>query len=173
MARVTIVGAAVALLLSFSTRAPAEIVSAENPAQLASIIQELGFQAKLETDDIGDPVIRSSSSGVDFSIYFYDCTKNKRCKSLHFSAGYDLPDGSTLEAVEYWNAEKRFASAYLDHENDPFLQMDINTEGGVTRENFESSFDLWQTLKGEFEEYIDFHDAPQPVASDGARHIGA
>jgi hypothetical protein len=50
----------------------------------------------------------------------------------------------------------RFASAYLDDEGDPYLQMDINTEGGITQENFEKSLDLWQSLKGEFEKYIDF-----------------
>ena len=173
MARMTIDGAVLALGLACSTAAPAETVSAEDPKRLAAIIQELGFQAKLERDDVGDPVIRSSSGGVDFTIYFYDCTSNKRCQSLHFSAGYDLPDGTTLETLQQWNADKRFASAYLDDESDPFLQMDINTEGGVTRENFESSFDLWQTVKGEFEDFIGFHDSPPSVSSSPSRDTGA
>jgi hypothetical protein len=160
--------------LAFSVGAEAQtIVSAEDPEELASVIQALGFQAKLEKDNVGDPVIRSSSSGVDFSIYFYDCKSNKRCQSLHFTAGYDLTDGTSLEAMQQWNADKRFASAYVDDENDPFLQMDLNTEGGVTRENFEKSFELWQSLKGEFEEYIEFHDKPQRVSSAPSRDTGA
>jgi hypothetical protein len=169
----TIAGAVLALGLVCSTAAAAEIVTAEDPKELASIIRELGFQAKIEKDDVGDPLIRSSAGGVDFTIYFYDCTRNRRCQSLHFSAGYDLPDGTTLEAVQRWNADKRFASAYVDHESDPFLQMDINMEGGVTRENFESSFDLWQTVKGEFEDFIGFHDAPPRVSSSPSRDTGA
>lgn len=133
------------------------IVTAENPAELVSIIQALGFQALLEKDGVGDPLIRSSSSGVDFSIQFYDCKNNTRCQSLHFVAGYDLEDGTTLEVIEEWNEEKRFASAYLDDEDDPFLQMDINLTGGITKANFEDTFKLWQTLKGQFETHIGFH----------------
>ena len=149
------------------------IVSAEDPGALIAIIQELGFQAKLEKDDVGDPVILSSSGGVDFRIYFYECKNNKRCKSLHFSVGYDLADGSSLDAVQQWNADKRFASAYLDGESDPFLQMDVNTEGGVTQQNFENTFQLWQSLKGEFEQFIDWHAKPQRVSSAGSRATGA
>jgi hypothetical protein len=149
------------------------IVSAEDPQRLVSIIQDLGFQAKLEKDNVGDPVIRSSSSGVEFSVYFYDCKNNKRCTSLHFTAGYDLDEGISLEAVQEWNADKRFASAYVDDENDPFLQMDVNTEGGITQENFEKTFELWQALKGEFEVFIGFNDEPQRVSSAESRDRGA
>jgi hypothetical protein len=160
--------------LAVSAGAQAQtIVSAENPDALIDIIQGLGFQAKLEKDDIGDPVIRSSSGGVDFRIYFYECKNNKRCKSLHFSVGYDLADGSSLDAVQAWNADKRFASAYLDADSDPFLQMDINTDGGITQQNFENSFELWQSLKGEFEQFIDWNAKPQRVSSAAPRETGA
>ena len=174
MTKISTAGAILTIGLALSLGAEAQtIVSAENPEELASVIRDLGFQAKLEKDNVGDPVIRSSSGGVDFRIYFYECKSNKRCKSLHFSVGYDLADGSTLDAVHQWNADKRFASAYLDDENDPFLQMDINTEGGITQENFEKSIDLWQSLKGEFEEFIDFNDKPQRVSSASSRETGA
>jgi hypothetical protein len=174
MTRIATTGAILLLGLASSAGAQAQtLVSAENPDALIAIIQELGFQAKLEQDDVGDPVIRSSSGGVDFRIYFYECKNNKRCKSLHFSVGYDLADGSSLDAVQAWNADKRFASAYLDDESDPFLQMDINTDGGITQENFENSFQLWQSLKGEFEQFIDWHAKPQRMSSAGSRETGA
>jgi hypothetical protein len=174
MTKISMAGAilTLGLALSFSVEAQT-LVSAENPEELASILRDLGFQAKLEKDDIGDPVIRSSSGGVDFRIYFYDCKSNKRCKSLHFSVGYDLADGSSLDAVQQWNADKRFASAYLDNESDPFLQMDINTEGGISPKNFETSLELWQSLKGEFEDFIGFNDKAQRVSSAPSRDTGA
>jgi hypothetical protein len=160
---ITKVAAAAALLLAallappFSKPSQAQtIVSAENPAAIAALIQVLGFQARLDKDSVGDPLIHSSAGGVDFSVYFYGCTKNKRCQSIQFSAGYNLTDGSTPEVIDEWNQTKRFASAYLDDENDPFLQMDVNTEGGITEENFNKSFDLWETLKAQFEEHIGF-----------------
>src|SRR5262245_37382425 len=174
MTRMATLGSILLLGLALSAGAQAQtIVSAEDPDALIAIIQDLGFQAKLEKDDAGDPVIRSSSNGVDFRIYFYECKNNKRCKSLHFSVGYDLADGSSLDAVQQWNADKRFASAYLDGESDPFLQMDINTDGGITEQNFENSFHLWQSLKGEFEQFIDWHAKPQRVSSAGSRATGA
>jgi len=152
--------AAALLATAFAEVAMAEttLVSAANPAALVSIIQALGFQAQLDKDNVGDPLIRSSSSGVNFNIYFYGCKKNKQCQSLQFLAGYDLGDGTTPQALNEWNKGKRFASAYLDDEDDPFLQMDLNTEGGMTPENFEKTFGLWQSLKGEFENHIGFHD---------------
>jgi hypothetical protein len=174
MTRMATTGAILLLGLALSAGAKAQtIVSAEDPGALIAIIQELGFQAKLEKDDVGDPVILSSSGGVDFRIYFYECKNNKRCKSLHFSVGYDLADGSSLDAVQQWNADKRFASAYLDGESDPFLQMDVNTDGGVTQQNFENTFQLWQSLKGEFEQFIDWHAKPQRVSSADSRATGA
>jgi len=174
MTRIAIAGSVLMLGLAVSAGARAQtLVSAESPDALVSIIQELGFQAKLEKDNVGDPVIRSSSDGVDFRIYFYECKNNKRCKSLHFSVGYDLADGSSLGSVQEWNADKRFASAYLDEEADPFLQMDLNTEGGITQKNFENTFELWQSLKGQFEQFIGWHDKPQRVSSAGSRDTGA
>ena len=174
MTKIATWGSILLLGLALSAGAEAQtIVSAENPDALIAIIQELGFQAKLEKDDVGDPVILSSSGGVDFRIYFYECKNNKRCKSLHFSVGYDLADGSSLDAVQLWNADKRFASAYLDDEADPFLQMDINTEGGISQKNFENSFELWQSLKGEFEQFIGWHDKPQRVSQAASRDLGA
>jgi hypothetical protein len=173
MTKLSITGSILTLGLALSAGAEAQtIVSAEHPGELVSIIQALGFQAKLETDNVGDPVIRSSSDGVDFRIYFYECKNNKRCRSLHFSVGYDLANGTSLDAVQKWNADKRFASAYLDDEADPFLQMDINTQGGITQENFENSFHLWQSLKGEFEKFIGWHEAPR-VSSAPSRDRGA
>ena len=143
---------------AFASAATAQtIVDAEKPADLVAAIQAMGFQARLDKDNVGDPMIRSSAGGGEFSIYFYGCTKNKRCQSLQFTAGYDLDDGTTLAVVEEWNESKRFASAYIDDEDDPFLRMDINTEGGITQLNFEKSFELWQTLKGQFEDHIGFN----------------
>jgi hypothetical protein len=101
-------------------------------------------------------MIRSSADGVEFNIYFYGCTKNKHCQSLQFSAGYDLLDGTTLDVIEDWNEMKRFASAYLDDEHDPFIKMDVNCDGGITQTNFEKNFELWQTLKSQFEDHIGF-----------------
>jgi Putative bacterial sensory transduction regulator len=148
---------AVLFCASFAANAAEQtIVSAEDPSSLVTIIQALGFQARLDKDNVGDPMIRSSAGGVEFNITFYGCTKNKRCQSLRFASGYDLADGTTLEVLEDWNEEQRFASAYLDSEDDPWLQMDVNTAGGITTTNFEKNFELWQSMMADFEEHVGF-----------------
>lgn len=133
-----------------------DMVSAASPESIADVIRELGFQARMDKDGTGDPLIRSSANGVQFQIEFYGCTDNAQCESLRFYAGYDLREGTTLDVVNEWNKDKRFLSAYLDEEDDPYLQMDINTEGGISRVAFASSFEMWQSLKSEFEGRINF-----------------
>ncbi len=155
MTRCALVAALLASGLALPRAASAqEQVSAADPETLAAVIRDLGFQARLDTDNTGDPVIRSSANGGDFQIEFYGCTGNRECKTLRFYAGYDLRDGTSLDVVNQWNTDKRFASAYLDEEDDPFLQMDINTEGGISRVSLETSFEIWQSLKGQFESHI-------------------
>lgn len=44
-------------------------------------------------------------------------------------------DGSaTPEKVNAWNRTKRYSRTYLDDDGDPHLELDLDLEGGVTRE---------------------------------------
>lgn len=43
-------------------------------------------------------------------------------------------DGNaTLERVNDWNRTKRYSRSYMDEENDPVLELDLDLAGGVTR----------------------------------------
>lgn len=148
--------AASALCFFLAPAWAAETVDATDPAKLVSIIQALGYRATLESDGAGDPLIRSSVGGTEFFIYFYRCIDNKDCKVLLFRAGYDLHEGTTTEVVENWNETQLFGTAYLDEESDPWLEMSVNMDGGVTRRNFEDTYDWWEVIVEEFEEHIGF-----------------
>jgi hypothetical protein len=130
-------------------------VDATDPARLAEILRDEGYRAKVERDDVGDPKISSSSQGVDWTIFFYDCDGD-RCKSIQFAIAFDTEDGVPLELVNRWNRDNRFAKAYLDDENDPFLEYDVNLVGGVTRNNFADTLGLWEGLLGNFMRHIDW-----------------
>lgn len=134
----------------------AETLDATDPARLVSVIRELGYQAVLETDSVGDPLIKSSVGGTDFAIYFYGCTAGQSCKSLLFKVGYDLADGITLGTIEDWNEATLFGRAYLDDEADPWLEMAVNMDGGISRYNFEDNYDWWDVIVDGFEDQIDF-----------------
>jgi hypothetical protein len=141
------------------TTAPAltgGMIDATSPQAIANLMQQAGYRAVVTTDNIGDPKIESSAAGADFSIYFYGCENGQNCLSVQFSSGYDMPNGVSLQLINDWNATKRFSFAYLDNENDPFLNYDVNLYAGVSEQNFLESLSLWDTILADFHTHIDW-----------------
>ncbi|MDP2739752.1 MAG: YbjN domain-containing protein [Pseudorhodobacter sp.] len=133
-------------------------ITADNPAAIADLMRAMGYRAELTADNQGDPKINSATGGSNFRIYFYGCTANKDCRSIQFAAGFDLTAGTTLDVVNKWNAAKRYTKAYLDDEQDPLIEMDINLDfGGVSENNFRDSLDLWEGLLAGFKQHINFN----------------
>mgnify|MGYP005998535175 CR=1 FL=1 len=142
------------LLSSFLLCTPAFAeVDGSSPQYIAKLISDEGYRAQLENDSDGDPRIRSAAEGVKFSIRFYGCKSPRGCTSIQFSAGFDMKDGMTLKRANEWNRGKRFGKVYLDEENDPYIQMDVNTDFGVTDKNFLDTFDYWQLLLKSFNDF--------------------
>jgi len=121
--------------------------------QLADLVADAGYRATPGRDSQGDPMVSSSAAGANYTIYMYDCEED-RCSSLQFLAGFDLADGIALERINAWNRDKRYGSAYLDDENDPWLQMDLDLEGGATTGQVTDYVELWDTLLGQFQTFI-------------------
>ncbi len=133
----------------------AQIVDGTDPAALVNIIQDLGYRATLEVDGEGDPLIRSSVGGTQFALVFYGCSEqNDGCQILLFKAGYELNDKVGMDVINQWNATRLFGRAYLDDVSDPWLELVLNMQGGVTRAQFEKTFEWWETSVGEFEDEI-------------------
>lgn len=153
-----IVSALTALgVAAFSLPATAQdIVDSLNERAFVNVLQDFGYKAELEYLDDGEPVIRSATSGTDFSVYFYDCDRGTNCKSIQFFVAYDMPSGMTTEQVNNWNKNWRFGKVYLDEENDPFMEMDVNLAFGVTSKNLEDTVDWWEVVVKDFEEYIEW-----------------
>lgn len=131
-------------------------LSAADPEGLTAALRDLGYRARLEKDGAGDPLIRSATGGTDFAIVFFGCAGGTGCKSLLFNAGLDLAQGASPRLVNAWNAENIVGAAYLDDENDPFLQMFVTTEGGLTRENFASWVQWWDASLAQFKRHVGF-----------------
>jgi hypothetical protein len=121
--------------------------------QLADLLAEAGYRATVGRDGEGDPMVSSSAAGANFSIYMYGC-EDESCNSLQFIAGFDLADGIALQRINAWNRDKRYGSAYLDDEDDPWLQMDLDLEGGSSTGQLTEYVELWDTLLGQFQTFI-------------------
>jgi hypothetical protein len=124
--------------------------------QVAAALQAGGYQAEVTKDSSGDPMIRSAADGTKYRILFYGCKSTPRCTALEFLVGFDLSNGMTMEKLNKWNRDSRFGHAYLDDENDPYLQLDLNSSPGFTSESMGSYIDTWTSLVPKFKTYIGF-----------------
>ena len=138
-----------------STSATAQTATASEPQSIVAALQAAGYAAQLDQPADGDPKIRSKSSGSSFTIFFYNCEKHRNCTTIQFYAGYDTKTAPTLEVINSWNREKRFARAYLDKSSDPVIEMDLDLDsGGMTRALFTDNLDTWTSLMAAFEKHI-------------------
>jgi hypothetical protein len=144
-------------LLCLAAPAQAQMVRAQNPQSLVDALQSGGYAARLGVDKVGDPMITSGASGTTFQIFFYNCTDHRECATITFHSGYDLNASPSLDSINEWNKGKRFGRAYLDSENDPILEMDVDLDdGGLSRLLFIDNIEFWTTILGQFETHIGY-----------------
>ncbi|HEX8125539.1 MAG TPA: YbjN domain-containing protein [Allosphingosinicella sp.] len=146
-----------AFAAAWAIPAHAQMVRAQDPGTLVSALQKAGYAAKLGTDKVGDPMITSGVSGTTFQIFFYNCTDHKKCATVQFHSGYDLKTSVGLEKINDWNSNQRFGRAYLDKEDDPILQMDLDLDdGGVSSALFIDNLEFWGSVMVAFEKHIGY-----------------
>ena len=147
--------AALSLVLA-GDAALAQSLDASDATRLHAIVKACNASAELTKDDVGDPKLRVEAHGVTYSVFFYGCSAGRYCRTLQFQVGLDLDSGLAAEEANRWNRERRFASTYLDDENDPFLQMDLIMEYAMTEENFREAVRVWEASLADFLEFVDW-----------------
>ena len=152
------IATAFAVLAGLGLAMPAAAqIEAQDPASVVAAMQQAGYRAQLGTDDVGDPQIRSSASGSDFIIYFYNCTENKDCRTIQFYAGYSEPNTATLETMNDWNENNRFGRAYYGDDGIARIEMDVDLDdGGLSQGLFEDNLEYWVIVMGKFETYVGY-----------------
>jgi hypothetical protein len=133
-----------------------DLLLASNADGIAALLQEAGLQAKMDTDNLGNPLILSAASGADFDVVFNDCTPETGCTTVQFSACFDMPDGVDMAVVNKWNYDWRFGKVSLDDAKDPCLQMDIEMAGGISKTAFSTSIATWTGSLDSFMTAINF-----------------
>lgn len=158
MKKLLIAGATLAALALATTPALAKPYAAGGVTaqEVADALKARGLKADIQTDGQGDPMIKSASDGVNWTVYFYSC-KSGRCASIQFSAGFDLNDGITAAKANEWNYTKRFARAALDDEMDPYIRYDIDAERGFTSEGLDLAIETYQLVLPVFTDFIGYN----------------
>ena len=108
--------------------------------------------ASLTKDNEGDPKIQGKIDGLNYGIYFFDCKQGASCGSILFNIGWTQEVKKvSLEETNAWNQRKRYAHAFLDKDGDVALQMDVMMKPGMTEENLDMYFQLWNQIIMEFQ----------------------
>jgi hypothetical protein len=128
--------------------------------EVADIMRASGYLAKIGKDTGGDPMIESGAEGAHFQVFFYACDKSVRCSSIQLQASYHVTGGMKLAQVNGWNQKWRYGRAYLDNENDPILDMDLDVKHGATTEAISTNIGMWDTILGTFKEMVDCNSEP-------------
>jgi len=137
--------------------ASAATVQATEPQSLVTALQAGGYMAQLGTTKSGDPMITSAAGGTKFQILFMNCTDHKACSTVEFYSGYHLDKPNSVDHINAFNQDKRFVRAYVDKENDPVVEMDVDLDkGGMSDALFIDNFEVWAAVLADYERHIGY-----------------
>lgn len=136
--------------------AQAELINAQNPQVIKTIVESQGWPAKIVSTPGESPYIESSRDGLKFLVLFMNCDDaGKACKTLQFYMGFNDAKSTTLERLNEWNSGKRFGRAYRDESGDPVLEMDVDLDyDGIPRANLGEAFNTWAALMDAYHAHI-------------------
>lgn len=133
---------------------------------VASELQAMGYPAKIDQDESGDPRVNTKVDGYDWSVYFHDCGSGplaeRTCVSFQFYSGYTVPKTFPQQTINKWNTEKRYAKAYTyvqrDRTNNARIEVDVLMEGtrADPKQAFRAYFTKMKNAAEAFRKAIDF-----------------
>ena len=78
------------------------------------------------------------------------------CRDFALSAGFDLEFPVSVQTINRFNREHRFARAVLAEDGSPMIEMDVSLDGGVSRDALEAEIAAWRALLLKFSRYIGY-----------------
>lgn len=98
------------------------------------ILNSLGRSYTIGTDAVDDPriTIDTGETGAkEMYVEYYDCGP-AACENIQLVTRFASSKVGTLKAVNNFNRENRWARVYLDEDNEPTIELDIDGVGGIT-----------------------------------------
>ncbi|WP_395333485.1 YbjN domain-containing protein [Novosphingobium sp. BL-8H] len=155
-------GSAEAAAAPADAKAEVQMVTAKSPDSIVKALQDAGYRAQLSKDSTGDPLIKSASSGSNFTIMFYGCTEGADCASVQFYAGWTEATHCSLDTMNTFAQKYRFVTPLVDSEKDCVIQYDLDLdEGGMSQELFLDTLEFWTDTMATFKDYIYQDEAAQ------------
>jgi hypothetical protein len=137
-----VIGAVAALTLAFAPCTGA-MAAGVTKAQIAQSLSAKGytvqdFKANMLAVVVGEHVVLVGVDGADADVSYISYLNDVR-----------LGEGGH-KFLSKFNSEVKFGRAYVDRDGDVALQMDRNSNGGVTVKNIESDFEVFLLLISKF-----------------------
>jgi len=126
-----------------------DIITARDTSSILDVAKSFG-SASLDKDRDGDPMIVGRAKGYNYGITFHNCQGGK-CDDILLVVPFKSKQSPSLSKINTWNRTKRFGKAYLDRDGDPIIDVSINLDYGICKENLEDTFAIWMKVIHEFE----------------------
>lgn len=120
------------------------IIKTLSADQLMEILAKEG----LVPERAKETVIRVKMDQVGVLFFVSDSKEN-----IQAYAGFES-DNTTCAKVNQWNADKRFSRAYLDDDDDPVIELDLDLDGGITEDRLIDFITTVRILVTKFREHI-------------------
>lgn len=159
-----VVGLAVTMVTAAGASAQTGAETAVNsitPTELADTFASAGFAIEATRTPDGDPRLDGqSASGINFSVYFYDCTRAKApaCARVQFRASFSYDPSLATVDLNAFNRAWVFGKAYRYEDGDLAVELPVMLDGGVTQAHLAEQVMLWEAILGDWTDHIGWWD---------------
>lgn len=119
---------------------------------VSSLLDDMGYTATKRDGDEGPVLVldAGTTGASDLRLEFLCNDFTEKCLDLVLTATYKTKKPMTLKAINSWNQEYRWTRAYLDDKNQAVLQMDMNAEGGIGKDNLQILLNTFISIAEDF-----------------------
>ena len=118
---------------------------------MVQVMAQHGLPARIDKDSNGNVIIKSRVAGVNFDVYFFDCS-DAGCREIQFAAGWsnsEIPQSKVNE----WNTTKRYLRVYTKPGKVIWAEQDAVVGRGTT-ENIDECLHTWGTVIVIFKKFM-------------------
>ncbi|MFF7395524.1 DUF945 family protein [Achromobacter sp. NPDC008082] len=121
---------------------------------VSSLLDDMGYTVNKTDGDQGPVLVldAGTTGASDLRLEFLCNDFTEKCLDLVMTATYKTKKPVTLKAINSWNQEYRWTRAYLDDKNQAVLQMDMNAEGGIGKDNLQILLNTFISIAEDFNE---------------------
>lgn len=119
-------------------------VSIANPAALASVLRDMGYQPGELAEDTKNPAFNVTLGDQPTRITFGGCTSRVNCKYIYLSSSYNDVPNPPADWLNRMNGSFDIIKVDTDADNDLFFSAAHIIEG-VPRSTFRLILDMWIT----------------------------